>query len=623
MSKIIKVGTYKQYMQQAEEAFLKQDLVSFKKLLLRAKNVAIKKRDKIEVCLKLGKLFAADNNIYYSLEALFEVLWLDKNNKEAKSLLMFNFISIDNQQAADYYYKQVKEYLIESQSDKFLLIKHTNDGKNEKDEAINIAQFMDEVFGAVENDELDENDTKELNEFIGNMLNPNESEQEGMELFYNAQAKNNFILHSTKKGPKDILNEMYMSLSEDNLQKVEKIYRETDISRFNTTEKKSFEYAMALAFLFKKEYEKTLENVNNMLQKDETLVDFRMLKVEALSQLKRYNELKENLEYLINYIPNDNNQFKHLVFILMTSEQYDFAIRYLTKNMKKLQRFHLPEEVLGIFYFNSGRYLEAKRIFLKLEDEYGDYAQARNYLYYIKNRIKDGIPLEATFGEWPKMAVIYVKTICNLIALTDNDFYVEILKKQQFILDALRLLIQWPSSPAVDELIDRIIHYTGKAKYERKIDKLKQEIFRLVLTTPFVNKEFKIDVLWSIMCSFDVDKINVVVRGIFFEVELGCLNNPSLYLSRCCALAKSVAIANGLDYYNKFLKTWPQFREFYKKAKPNWKNFEATVAFFLDNYLDLDLSKEFTSVRYSKNTQNKYLEFFNSYNSSIQEEKDI
>lgn len=611
MAKIVKVSSFKQLIKKADSILESGGTFDeFQKNLIRAERLAKTDKEIIEVSLKLAKAFVVGNNLFFSNDKLFKILCKDDAHEEAKFLLMFNFLSLGMAKTAKYYYEQIKDYLATKQDEKFFLVKHTLDGNQDKKENMNIDAFMQEVFDAAEKDDLDEENASELHQFLGNMISGDNSMFDGLDIIQSEEPR--FIVHSKKTKVKDTLNKIYTNLADENLDKVIELYEKQDLNSLKDEDKLAFYYARAVTHLFNKEYEDVLKLCNIALAIDDKKMDFHFLQIESLTALKRYNEIGLYLKAFDDFVPKDNAHFKHFMYILMVSEHWDYAIEYLNKNMNNLKRFYMPEEFLGIFYFNSGKTKDAKKTFINIYEQYGDVSHAKAYLFYIAQNVKDGIPLSAITCDWPKMTMIYVKYLCNYVTMNEIDLYNSLCRDYKTIIDAMKWLAQFPTTTAFLDMFRAIVFappYLNK-KLQNQLQIIKNELLEVLFTTPFVNDEIKVDML-NIMCIIQEEHtLHVISEGKIFVPKKPRIELFGTFKYAYC-LAKSIAMTKGLNYYEKFERVIDTLIQIYNENKLVWRSSEAICALIVEDFLNLKMQDVAPFVKYTKAIKNKYSEQLN------------
>lgn len=579
MAKIIKIENNTKYYLKKVDSLIEQE--DFTTALIESNNamrVAKNKKEKKDSYIYTARLLNLKFRFEYSNELLFKALMLYPHDQEIKMMIMMNLLSLQDFDAARHYYNQVKKYVQK---------------RREENKAMILDALRENGFFEEDVEEI----VKPFNINIEKIL-------EG------EKAEGHFTLHDHTERFNRVFNTAVELLKEKDYEGSIKNLDEALSFKVRKQKKALAYYSKALCLYNLQRFEEAKEIALKGLEVESNNINLRLIYCEIINELGDKKELLEKLkEWFLNIQKDDYQFIRRIVVLYMQNEFWDEAIVFLNKRSDFLLDSYEVNEYLGICYFNKGDSKKAKAIFTRMNDLYGDVCNAKHFLYYFSLKRKDGIPVDAVFGDWPELNREYLNYLYNLfITDDDNEFATTLLTDSDKIILMLRWFSQGIRSNFVYELLDRIMAIGSLSpRVNNKLNDIKMKIMELICLPGYFDGILKCQIVFSFFKYQVFDKVSICNNNILYtvKVSIDTLEN-NYHLLEGCYLACAIALNYGEEEYYKTENAVNMIIDLAKRKDIPWKHVGSIAAMIIDYALDVTVNGQETGVKYNYSLKKKY-----------------
>lgn len=442
----------------------------------RALEVANGKRLKNKIKFELAQAYAAGGLLFFSSEALQECIAQGNETEinESQILLMFNNLSKDDYETAKAYYRRCKSYLQSSNRKKFkeVSILFSDEQGDREAQLFNLEKFLDEMVG--------DNPLKEY---------PSAKYIEMVE-------KDAWLTEEKFKELDQLQKE---DKHEKVIQLITEYLKQEKIIRFDRLNR--LYVLLAVSYLALGLYKMAIELMEHALEKEPYNSTYILLMCEAAGFTEDKPLQEKCFNRLFEISDEDYINIRKTMNVLISSNRYDIAEKFIKKRLKKFPDAYSYNEYLALIYFNQGKVEKARNILLAMMDIYGKFVNAKHFLYYINSDTKKPIPPTATYGYWPDYTNMCMKFLEKILKTQRKNLDATIVKNATRILECIQWLAQFNSSFELFRIISEIFCSVSTDEViPVKMAQLQEEI-KLMLVSNRYDQGIKSHIMYEYLSS--------------------------------------------------------------------------------------------------------------------------
>lgn len=593
MSKVVLKINAKYYQDLAKEALDNNDLSTALRHYRAALSLDnLTKDERLTIKKEYAKTLALRGKFSYSNRIIYEVLVEAPHDAEAYAILMFNFKSVDYNEAAQYYAPKAQPYLDKKRDDFKKYLKDLNqDYLYYDDLEIPVSELKNEEFDRLISGEFP---------FLDELKKATEK-------------KPTFTVIDHVGEFDDLMNKLYDAARQNDYAKA--IDYANEAIKLNVSEdiKISARYAKCVALMMMNYTRESLDQTNEMLERYPDDHSFILLKAELMSAMKNIEGLIKTLKVFNDKPLDEIMPFERIIDLYLKNHLFEEALSFVEPRLPYFVDSYTLLSFYGVILFDLGRIKEAKSVFSDLNGIYGDLCDARHLLTYIKFGTDEPILTIPQYGDIKKITDKYV-----------NDF--------TFLLEGEPIIAVSYIALDVDDFKAKMIWLLESNKIDI-VDAMIQKVFLLSTAKmqPKDKKAIKELMDWIFNLPAMIDGLSQQVKVTIFEFEiLSKKNFPYLDSRNLFRISKdvfkgydfSVAIWQAVNHavafemamdserYKRVLSAIRQLHDRYKIKKFKWKsrrNIYALIVYIAANR-ELAPEEVIPGIIYDKNVFKKYLE---------------
>ena len=580
--------TAKDFKKLADEALVAGDVVTalgylssaIKDPTLNQKQLASYKKD-------FSRALAMRSKHGYATDVLFSVLYDYSEDKEALSLVMYNYQALFLNDQAQYYYKKCEKFLNKRKRDFMTFLEKTpNDTLIIDGEEVPIEEITEEA----------------VDTFLGGDLLKQIKEPPKQSIFTVISAQTKF---------QDLITKMYEAAARQDYAGAIDFANQAVKLNVKKTEKAIAYYTKGVALMLMGYNREALEFVDGIISDYEDDYPMHILKCEIMANMKDKGGLLSCLKYFNERELDEVMPFDRIMALYLQFRMFDEALEFLKPRMKNFTDSYTLNIYLGMLYFNIGDVKKAKSIFAQLNGLYGDLCEARHLINYINYGIEKPLLVSPLYGNILELTTQYVNEFCMFL----EQEGVSAISWATMDISNFIAKLKWISTNRAPDLAVAVIEkvYVASAgkltkELREKSKELQHEIGRLLMLVDDLP-----EVIRECIAHYQIlthNKVKVVTYGKFYVADtmLDIFNLPGAVMN-AVVRAFAFTIVRGEELYIDTLRFVNNLNAVYAERNFRWRSEYAVFALILYFvYGKKDISTIIPGFKYNKQLFAKYLE---------------
>lgn len=542
-----------------------------------------------------AKALALRGKFSFSNRLLYEVLVESHNDSEAYAILMFNFKSVDYDQAANYYSRKARPYLNKRRDDfRKYLADLNQDYLYYDDVEIPVSDLKDDEFDRLMNGEFP-----------------------FLEMMDNKERKQTFTVIDHVEEFDHYMNKLYDAARHEEYSKA--IDYANDAIKLNVSDdiKIAAIYAKSVALMMMGYTRESLELANQMIAKHNQDHSFLLLKAELLTEMKDDKALIEVLSFFKDRPKDETMPFERIITLYLKRELYQEALEFIEPRLPYFTDSYTLLSYYGIILFDMGRVKQAKSVLSDLNGIYGDLCDAKHLLNYINSGIDKPLTNIPQFGEIKELTSKYSNELCLFLEQNNQSAMSYLAMDVDGLMSKLEWVIDYQKIELAIGVIDKIF-----VLYNERTNSQNRKALRKAITCVFnmpaiidgLNPDIKETIYELRLLSpghfgyLDSDNLFRVSRNVFKEIN----TTKTIYVAMVHALA--YCMAKDSKNYAKTLEACQKIATKSQKKSFAWKSRRNIYALIV--YLSQDRTmmpeKVVQNIIYDKKVFQKYLDEYDS-----------
>ena len=524
----------------------------------------------------------------YSNKVLYDIISEYKKDKEAMSLLMFNFKALNLEDQANYYQIQCQNYL-DKRAKEFQEMLKENAGE--------MLLIDGEEFP------IDEITEEQIKTFVtGETLQEDKPKRKSI-----------FTVIDNNSKFQELFQQVYQAASTQQYAEAIDIANKALALNVKEEDKLPVYYTKAATLMLMGYTRESLDLANSILEKFPNDYATRILKCEIMSNLKDREGLILELKFFNTRPLDEILPFDRILSVFLRNALYDEGLEFIKPRMTYFSDSYTMMMYLGMLYFNKGEIEKAKGVLSELNGLYGDLCEARHLLNYINYGLTKPLTVSPQLGDIFDLTTQYVNEFCLYL---EQDGEAAASYATMDISNFIAKL-RWIAQNRAEELSLAVVEKTYiirnrdlNKNTQEKLKELKKQIVKLLATDddlPYMLRE-----LITYYQLISKSKVDITVDGKFYTANcvLDVFNMPTMFM-RAAARAISFCIVRGEEIYGKAYNFIHDFNAIYQDRKFAWKSETAIFATYLYYIFDkTKLDVVIPGFKYNKKLFQKYIEEF-------------
>ena len=497
----------------------------------------------------------------YANEVLFNVLYDNPKDKEALSLVMYNYQALGLKDQAQYYYDKCKDYLNKKKKSFMnFLSKTPNDTLLIDGEEYPIEEITEEA----------------VDEFLGGDLLKEIKQEKEKSIFTVVDASSRF---------REKIAKMYEAASKEDYALAIDYANEATKEKVPDSEKVIAYYTKGVALMLMNYHREALDYVNSVIDKCPNDFSMNILKCEILAHMKDKGGLISSLQFFNSRPLDEVMPFDRILSLYLQFRLFDEGLEFIKPRMKYFSDSYTLNTYLGMLYFNIGEIKKAKSIFSNLNGLYGDLCDARHLINYINYGIERPMLVSPYVGNIVELTTQYTNEMCMYLEQEDvSAVTYATMDIGNFVAKIKWLAINNAIDIAIAAIEKLYIVDTSKLsdKTLTKLGILKMEISKLLVCV----EELPVSVRECIAHYQILSEHNVTVvsNGYFYiedpDTAISFLDVPQC-VQRAFLRAFAFAIVRSKELYDEVMKFAVNLNAIYFERNLNWRSEYAVFAVIL------------------------------------------